>query len=49
MLFLEQTRGWYHNQPKLLEGANILTFSELDYFVWDNTSQSTKRQKMLEI
>jgi len=28
---------------------NILTFSEQQYFVWDNTSQSAKRQEMLEI
>jgi len=26
-----------------------LIFSELHYFVWDNTFQSTKQQKMLEI
>ena len=28
---------------------NILNFSEQQYFVWDNTSQSAKRQEMLEI
>jgi len=26
-----------------------LTFSELHYFVWDNTSRSTTQQTMLEI
>jgi len=26
-----------------------MTFSEQQYFVWDNTSQSPKRQEMLEI
>ena len=30
-------------------GGNILTLSEQQYFVWDTTSQCTKRQHMLEI
>jgi len=34
---------------KFFGGPNILNFSELQYLVWDNTSQSTKRQKMLEM
>jgi len=34
---------------KIFFEPNILTFSEQQYFVWDNTSQSTKRQVMLEI
>jgi len=34
---------------KIFFEPNILTFSEQQYFVWDNTSQSAKRQVMLEI
>jgi len=34
---------------KFFLGPNVLLFSEQRYFVWDNASQSTKRQKMLEI
>jgi len=33
---------------KIFFTPNILTFSEQQYFVWDNTSQSAK-QEMLEI
>jgi len=35
--------------PKFVWGANLLTFSEQHYFVWDTASQSTKWQDMLEI
>jgi len=35
--------------PKFFGGSNIFTFSEQQYFVWGNTSQSTKRQEMPEI
>jgi len=45
MLSLEQARGRWHSQREFFWGPNIFTFSELKYFVWDNTSQSTKRQK----
>jgi len=34
---------------KIVFEPNILTFSEQQYFVWDNTSQNAKRQEMLEI
>jgi len=35
--------------PKFGEGLNILTWSEQHYFVWETTSQSIKRQKILKI
>jgi len=35
--------------PKFWDRPNILTLSEQQYFIRDNASQITKRQKMLEI
>jgi len=35
--------------PQFFGGSNIFTFSEQQYFVWGNASQSTKRQEMPEI
>jgi len=49
MLFLEQDRAQWRGQPAEILGGNVLTFSEQQYFVRGNASQSKKRQGMLEI
>jgi len=39
----------YLSQTNTLGGAKYCDLSEQQYFVWDTTSQNTKRQDMLEI
>jgi len=44
-----ETETVARSQLKNLGGANTLTLSEHQYFVWETSPQSTKRQDILEI
>jgi len=44
---LHRQQQW-RNQSKILEGQNLLAFSEQQYFVWDTASQKGKTTRNAE-